>query len=202
MEISVRRYKPSDKEKLRDICLATSPYAANPTPAKKTAVCALYNDYYTDCEADNCFVAQKENGEVVGYVICSTQPDDYLVAMRKHYTPVAAENRFFAPVEQKATEYLLGKFAKQGYTAHLHIDINDEGRHQGVGRKLMHALCSHFTAKGVKGVMLICGADNKNARAFYERCGFEEKQRFFTASVYVASPAEVVSKIDAPPVLG
>lgn len=147
-------------------------------------------------------MAQKENGEVVGYIICSTQPDDYLVAMHKHYTPVAAENRFFAPVEQKATEYLLGKYAKQGYTAHLHIDINDEGRHKGVGRKLMRALCSHLTAKGVKGVMLICGADNKNARAFYERCGFEEKQRFFTASVYAASPAEVVGKIDALPVLG
>lgn len=194
--MKIRSYKLSDKERLREICLRTSSYADRPSEARKNALCALYNDYYTECEADNCFVAADDADEATGYVVCSTCLSDYLAAMQNRYTAIAkAAGRPFAGLEQRVTEALLSKHAEEGYTAHLHINLLDEARHQGVGSALMRTLAKHLADRNVEGVMLICGSNNTNARNFYERCGFELLQKFFCACVYGAFTEDLVRKL-------
>lgn len=191
----VRAFLPKDRERVREICLMTSPYKKHPTERNKNAVCALYNDYYTECEPDNCFVAVDDADTPVGYIVCSTSPDDYLMAMKNRYILIAQNNRIAASVEQAFTEFLLKKYRAQGYTAHLHINLADEGRHQGLGTRLMAALVRRFQSKNVKGVMLICSSKNVNACRFYERCGFKLLKKFFCSCVYGASPDEIAANV-------
>lgn len=191
--MKIRSYKLSDKERLREICLRTSSYAERPSEARKNALCALYNDYYTECEANNCFVAADDADEAVGYIICCTCLADYLAAMRNRYTAIAkAAGHPFAGIEQRITEALLSKYAEDGYPAHLHIDLLEEARHQGVGSALMRTLAKHLSDNNVEGVMLICAASNTNARRFYDRCGFDLLQKFFGACVYGASTEDLL----------
>ena len=59
------------------------------------------------------------------------------------------------------------------YVGELAVDPQHEGR--GVGRALIDAVSEHARALGLHTISLDTGAANTNARAFYERLGFEEE---------------------------
>jgi ribosomal protein S18 acetylase RimI-like enzyme len=58
------------------------------------------------------------------------------------------------------------------YPAHLHIDLLEEARGAGAGRRLVEAALALLRERGVRGVHLVVGASNTGAVAFYERTGF------------------------------
>ncbi|OUM03413.1 GNAT family N-acetyltransferase [Variovorax sp. JS1663] len=55
----------------------------------------------------------------------------------------------------------------------LGIGLVAGARHQGVGRRLMEATIAKAWATGMTRIELIVRADNLNAKALYERLGFE-----------------------------
>jgi ribosomal protein S18 acetylase RimI-like enzyme len=63
------------------------------------------------------------------------------------------------------------------YPAHLHIDLLERVRGQGLGRRLIDGLIEDLRASAVPGVHLDVAADNPNAIAFYEHLGFETLER-------------------------
>jgi ribosomal protein S18 acetylase RimI-like enzyme len=58
------------------------------------------------------------------------------------------------------------------YPAHLHIDLLEHVRGQGLGRQLIEWLLAQLRERGVTGVHLEVAKDNANGIAFYEHLGF------------------------------
>ncbi len=57
------------------------------------------------------------------------------------------------------------------FPAHLHVNLAEAWRGQGVGRMLVEAFCSHAQAAGARGVHVFTGRGMRNVR-FYEAAGF------------------------------
>lgn len=166
MSVTVRAYEPRDKQAVRDICDATSTVGS-----KREELLLLYCDYYIEMEPQNAFVLVNERDEAVGYVICAADLRKHKRLYKEHYIKrLSAMNR--ASAAHKRAALLHSSLFYRNYPAHLHIDILKEYTTHGYGRLLMDALCEKLRSSGVRGVMLGCGENNKNAHKFYERYGF------------------------------
>ena len=66
--ITVRKYEEKDKENLRKICLETSSIPVE-THEQRAFLYLMYNDYYSEVEPHNIFVAANDNDEAVGYIL-------------------------------------------------------------------------------------------------------------------------------------
>ena len=69
---TVRKYKPSDRERLRYICKETTWDDNKNDENKLESIPMIFNDYFTEYEPDNIFVAVNKEDIPVGYVICSS----------------------------------------------------------------------------------------------------------------------------------
>lgn len=104
--------------------------------AEKSALCAMYCDYYMDFEPEFCFVAVDDNDIPVGYVLCSANADTFHEQMTEYYLPFVRKlsgSEFFRFSAQMKWER---QFVAHGYTAHLHIDVLPCFQGQGVGTAL------------------------------------------------------------------
>lgn len=166
--MEIRSFKEKDRENCRDICHKT---ATAPAYVKsKDLVCLLYCDYYLDNEPDNCFVLADDEDNAIGYILSAEDQWAYTKAM-KPYLKKAGRISFSEKIMHQLAS-LAEKGVTKKYPAHLHIDILPEGQRKGYGTKLLEALEGHLRAKGVKGVRLGVGGDNKGAHSFYEANGY------------------------------
>lgn len=171
MAYSIRLYKTSDREQIRNICHLT---ATDPAyVADKELVATLYAEYYTDFEPENIFVVAREEDDVaVGYILCAENYKNYIKNSKKTILPkVKKMNKGQAFLHRLGfiqERYLAGK-----YPAHLHIDILPEAQRQGFGTKLVDTLVAHLKAKGIKGVHLGVGGTNEMGISFYKKYGFK-----------------------------
>jgi GNAT superfamily N-acetyltransferase len=60
----------------------------------------------------------------------------------------------------------------------MYVDPDEQG--QGIGRILMHTVKLYMRSKGYRLATLITHTENKNARAFYQRMGWELDEKFST----------------------
>lgn len=179
--ITLRKYKPEDKEQLRKICIETSRLPIE-TQSQRDFLLLLYNDYYTEVEPDNCIVAADEDDIPVGYIICAQNFKAYVKTFSKFYLPEIKElgyDFFIQAVMEMAGHSL---YARK-YPAHLHIDILDICQGQGVGTKLIAELKENLKKKGINSLMLSCGADNTGAIRFYKRNDFKVLNTLFGGCV-------------------
>ncbi|MBQ8029283.1 MAG: GNAT family N-acetyltransferase [Clostridia bacterium] len=174
--ISVRKYEKKDKEALREICIETSAFNVEAKNMKKF-LCLMFNDYYTEVEGDNCFVAVDENDNAVGYLICAKNFDEYYKIFKHFYQP-EIDSLGLKYALMSRSEILIHKLFSKKYPAHLHIDLTAACRRQGVGSKLISALKDDLKSKGVNSLMLSCGASNEAAVKFYKKNGFEIVKNF------------------------
>lgn len=179
--ISIRKYEDKDKENMRKVCLKTSSFDVE---NKKTAkfITLMFCDYYIEAEPDSCFVAADENDNAVGYLICGKNFKKYYKTFMGLYMP-EIRSLGFKYVMMAKGEILIHKMFSKKYQAHLHIDLLDVCRHQGIGSRLMKELKAYLCEIGVPSLMLSCGYDNKNAIAFYERNGFKKVANVFGSVV-------------------
>lgn len=168
----VRKYLDKDKENLRKICIATSGLPTE-TEWDRNFLYLMYNDYYSECEKDNCFVFTDDNDEAVGYILCAPDFDAYIERMKKDYLPKIEYlgKKYYLSAKG---EILLHSIFKKKYPAHLHIDILPDYQHMGAGTMLVDALKAHLKESGIKGLMLSAGAGNKKAIAFYKKNNFKK----------------------------
>lgn len=175
--ITVRKYEEKDKENLRKICIETTSFSLD-DPKMLKYLKLMYNDYYTEVEGENCFVAVDENDEAVGYILCAKDFDEYNKIFKAFYLPEidALGIKYGLMARGGILEH---KLYSKKYKAHLHIDLSDVCRHQGVGTKLMNALKEHLSQNGCHSIMLSCGYSNTNAIKFYIRNNFEKVANLF-----------------------
>ena len=178
--INIRPYRETDKYNVQRICLQTikddivfeglnRPNADYFLP--------LYNNYYTECEPENCFVCTDENDNAVGYIICSEDVKKWRRIFMKKYYPQIKHRNFGEKIAAIGEIVAHSMFMKK-YPAHLHIDIYKEYRGNGTGTQLVQTLVDHLRQKGIKGVQLCVDAEKEKAIRFYERNGFK-KLMFF-----------------------
>ncbi len=181
--MTIRPYQKRDFRYVQDICIATSKYAEEDTPTNRAVLCAMYCDYYLDCQPDYCFVAVDDADIPVGYVLCVVDLDEYQERMQEQYLPLVRKisggdyYRFVA--ETRVCE----RYVREGYTAHLHLNVLPDYRGQGLGTQLLYSLESKLKEMFVEGLYLISG-QQKAAQAFYEKQGYEEIDYLTGAVVY------------------
>lgn len=167
---SIRKYESKDKENLRKICIETSGLPTE-TAEEREFLFLMYNDYYSEVEPENIFVAVNDNDEAVGYILCAEDFDRYLSVFRKFYLPKIRKLglKYYT---MALSEIGVHKLFSKKYKAHLHIDILSECQGKGTGTALMNELKSHLRGKGINRIMLSCGMGNKLAIKFYKKNNF------------------------------
>ncbi len=176
----IRPYRETDKYFVQRVCLQTlddNVVFEGLDRINADFFLPLYNDYYTECEPENCFVCTDENNNAVGYIICSTDVKKWRKIFMAEYYP-KIKHRKFGDRLNAIGEIIAHSMFMKKYPAHLHIDILKEYRGNGTGTQLMQALISHLKSQGIKGVQLCVDAQNKKAIRFYERNGFKKLMNF------------------------
>jgi GNAT superfamily N-acetyltransferase len=131
---------------------------------------------------------------VVGYCIGTSDTTSFAQQWRDEFAPVVDpvsvprpevwcddplmeknDTRAFRAAVYNASCSMLQAFPEtlQTYPAHMHIDIIPEYQKQGYGKALINAFFEAAKSHGAKGVHLDMVEHNVDARAFYERVGFQ-----------------------------
>ena len=169
--LSVRPYTDNDCEQVRSICIEN----AGCEDAKEEIqrfIELLYCDYYIKQEKENCFVAADDDGNVIGYILCCESFGKYEKLFTEKYIPKAAALGAKSYVDAK---FNMLKFAmyKKDYPAHFYINVSLDNQNMGIGELLISTLKSHLKKKYVKGIMLVCDAENEELIRFFEKNGFK-----------------------------
>ncbi len=182
--MTVRPYLKKDFRYVQDICVATSKYADEDTPSNRALLCAMYCDYYLDNQSDYCFVAVDDNDVPVGYILCAVDLDDYEEKMQQLYLPLVRKISGGEYYRFGAETKVAQRYVREGYTAHLHLNVLPEYQRQGLGGQLVQTLEDKLRGMFVEGAYIICGQKAEGARAFYLKRGYEDIDYLTGAVVY------------------
>lgn len=172
---SIRKYKSSDREQLRYICKETVFDGKKDNQNRLESIALIYNDYYTDYEPENIFVAVNDDDIPVGYIICSVNTKMYFEKMVKEYFSKVAKT-----YSKSIPIFLANLFsviiAKKQYRIHMHIDLLPEAQHKGLGSELIKTLAKKLYYQGVNN-LTVCGINLKaDSYKFYRHIGFHKIQ--------------------------
>ena len=168
----IRPYRPEDKEAVKNICRITAHASYKKSPKTLEAAVILYNDYYTETEPENVFVAANENDEAVGYILCSTDEKKFLKETKTTY-----KKRLAGVCPSKNIEFVLARILTRllpkKYRAHLHIDILPDYQKMGIGTRLINAERDHLAALGIPYLTVLSIDVGSNGYRFYKKYGFK-----------------------------
>jgi len=102
---------------------------------------------------------------------------DWWPALRRRYPREAAAASDAWLVDQLHAPRRTDPAIAGPYPAHLHIDLLERARGQGLGRLLIERLLAALRIRGVAGVHLGVDPANANAIGFYGHLGFREVAR-------------------------
>ncbi|MBP3938183.1 MAG: GNAT family N-acetyltransferase [Clostridia bacterium] len=171
----IRPFEEKDKENVRFICL-NSEGPCRMTPDESHYILTTYCNYYIENEGHNCFVAADEDDKAIGYIICTENFDNFRETFLRDYVPRLDEKLIiwgFNARDGAKSSFRLQEKYKEEYPAHLHIDVLPEYHRRGLGHMLTDTLKKHLKEKGIRGVMLTVGAQNKVGQSFYNKYGFD-----------------------------
>ncbi|KAJ7228523.1 acyl-CoA N-acyltransferase [Mycena pura] len=181
----IRRATQADAPALSQICLVTA-------DAGKSA--ESQHDYghlpglvyavpYVFLPTTWAFVLVDESKDqlVVGYIVGSKDTRAYEQCAAEQWWPAQAEKYQPSAMVQEADKRYANMLRNMHTAedaniafspAHLHINILEEYRGQGWGRKLIQTAVDYLKGEGVVGVWLGVDPRNSEAQKFYERLGF------------------------------
>lgn len=181
----IRAYIPSDRPAVRRISYETS-FLGRPEVFQidPETVADVLTAYYTDLEPESTFVACVD-GEVVGYLTGTLDAVRMNRRMAWREIPVLAARALVRGAFFRRSSWrLLGRFLRswrrgefhtsdflRDYPAGLHINLSEGARGSGLGAGLIQQFCAYASGRGVKGVH--CGTMSEEARAFFEKQGFQ-----------------------------
>ena len=169
--VSVRPYLTSDREQVERICLENAGCNEAKDETKKL-VLLIYCDYYLEHEKENCFVAVDDSGRVVGYIVCCENYNAYEKVFLEKYIPQAAAISARRYVDAKFNMLKFAMYRKE-YPAHFFVNVSLENQNGGLGGLLVSTLKAHLRKKYIRGVMLVCDAENAELIRFFEKNGFK-----------------------------
>ena len=179
--VTIRPYREDDKYYVQRVCLQTikdDMVFEGLNRINADLFLAVYNDYYTEQEPQNCFVCVDDDDKPVGYIICSDNVKRWRKVFMKEYYPKIKHRKFSDKIMAIGEVVAHSLFARK-YPAHLHIDILQEYRGGGTGTQLMQTLVDHLRNNGIRGVQLCVDIHNEKGIRFYKRFGFKTLMNFF-----------------------
>lgn len=183
----IRKYNPSDRERLRYICKETAWDSYKKTDNRSETVAIMFNDYFTQYESDNIFVAVDEEDMVFGYIICSSDYDLFIRKNKEEFLPKA--KRLYYPITfvHKAVCKALKDIKENEKRAHIHIDLLPPAQHQGLGIQFLETLSDHLCKKGVQYMSVCCVNTEADSYKLCKRFGFEtyKKSPFNTETLII-----------------
>lgn len=168
---SIRKYRKSDKDRLRYICKATTGEENKKNERLLESIPIIFNDYFTEYEPENIFVAVGEDDLPVGYVICSTNISLFRKKMLSDFFN-RVKRVYPASLPLLLATVIAVYTAKKKYRTHLHIDLLPEAQRKGLGTKLIDSLAAHLKEKGIKNVSVMTISKKSMGYKFYSKYGF------------------------------
>lgn len=182
--ISIRPYRASDRQSVREICFATG-YMGEPAAwywRDFASFADVWSGYYTDHEPESLFVAT-EGERVVGYLLgCvdSARAPSPRAAITRALGRRALLLRpgtagfFWRSIADSlsSAEVPSGGVEDPRWPAHLHTNLLPQARGRGAGGALMRAWRERLRLLGSPGCHLATLAENTRAIGFFEHSGF------------------------------
>ena len=191
--VIIRAFQTGDRESVRAICCDTADRGKPIEQFFPDRQCAadLLTAYYTDYEPSSTFVAEA-GGQVVGYIEGCFDNRRYGLLMFWVLIPQALckgfKNGVFfrrefwrmasAMLRNWRRLFVWRKDSFHSHQGHMHIGIVEGFRGQRIGQKLVEALCNYARTKGVAELTASAHDGNTTACRFFERLGFEVKDRY------------------------
>lgn len=178
--VEYRKYKPEDREILRDICKSQATYHGK-NKGKLECVCYMFIDYYLDYEPENVIVAV-DDGEVCGYIVGSTDLNKFLDKMKTQYLPMIAKVSWVWSVFFKfclKTNKVWD--SKGGYGFHINIANGHQGKR--IGTNLMQKAGENAKDHGKQFLYLVTKNKKTTGYKFYSKLGFKETKKMFGGSL-------------------
>ncbi|KAF8195738.1 acyl-CoA N-acyltransferase [Mycena galopus ATCC 62051] len=185
MSVAIRRATIADAPSLSRICLVTADAGKSAETLHDFGELPglVYAVPYVHLPTTWAFVlvdGSKDNA-VVGYIVGSTDTRAYEKYASEQWWPVQAEKYLpSAMVRDEDKKY--ANLLRNMHTApdpniafspaHMHVNILEEYRGQGWGRKMIQAAVDYLKGEGINRLWLGMDPRNKDARKFYERIGF------------------------------
>ncbi|MFF5297351.1 GNAT family N-acetyltransferase [Paractinoplanes globisporus] len=180
----IRPYRPRDRAALYDICVRTADSGGDARGhySSDDLMGDIFAGPYVQLDPEVAFVVD-DGGEAVGYVVGTPDTAGFVKRWTAEWIPfLGGKYPVPPPPPRTPSEDMIAALYRpermlvpgidlDAFPAHLHIDLLPPYQGRGFGRKLI----DRFThAVGAPGVHLGMRSTNVNARAFYDRLGFEE----------------------------
>lgn len=189
MEFKIRNYnpgrqsnKPSDLDKLYEICLKTGDSGKDASNIYKDPklIGNLYAAPYALLNPELVFILTL-NETPVGYILGTDNSESFYYKCEKQWFPKLREKYALPSPEDESPDSKIIRLIHKGYIfkselkeypAHLHIDILPEGQGKGMGKKLVFTFIDKLKEMNVPALHLEVGKRNTDAIRFYEKVGF------------------------------
>jgi GNAT superfamily N-acetyltransferase len=185
----LRRALAADHPAINQVCLRTGDSGLDATAREDDPdlLGLIYSVPYQVLEPDFAFVVEGPNG-VCGYILGT--PDStafYEQAGSAWFPPLASRLADPGPDESRwrgsdwarwaihHPEFIYPE-ALHAWPAHGHIDLLEEARGKGIGRRGMRHLMTKLRQAGAHGMHLQVSPKNRGAQAFYRTLGFRVVQ--------------------------
>lgn len=182
--ITIRRFKPQDRDIIRKLCADTA-FMGEPVEKflkNRELFADLATVYYTDYEPNAIFLAERDSNPV-GYIMGALNENDYKAkeyskiikpSLKKSWLSLAIAPYSIRLALHMAKSFLKGEFQRPDfsldYPAHLHINIAEGFRGCGIGSLLMEQFLNYVIEYKVRGVRL--ATISPKANRFFQKCGF------------------------------
>jgi GNAT superfamily N-acetyltransferase len=185
---SPRPYRPDDLEALYEICLLTGDAGrdASPLHNDRKLTGHIYAAPYGMLEPEHVFVAEDDQG-VAGYIVGTFDTNgfaerlerEWWPALRRQYASMQPAN--LTPADRMRVAAIESPERNPAelvarYPAHIHMNLLERLRGQGMGTALLQRWIAHARAAGVPGIHLGASASNAGGIAFWTRSGFKPLQ--------------------------
>jgi ribosomal protein S18 acetylase RimI-like enzyme len=182
--LTIRPYRPSDRERVREIAYATGYMGESADWYWRDAVsfAEIWSAYYTDREPESSFVAD-DDGTAVGFLFgcldsaLAPSPRSAVVSQllkRQLLLRPGTAGFFWRSIADalRSPQVPSGELLDPRWPSHLHINLLPEARGQGAGRGLMQAWLDRLRRLGSPGCHLGTLAENTRAIHFFQALGF------------------------------
>jgi ribosomal protein S18 acetylase RimI-like enzyme len=199
---TIRLARPADQAAAYYVCLKTGDHGRDGEPFygdDPDALARIFVGPYLAYEPEFSLVVEDGEG-VCGYCLAALDSRSFYARYDRQWRPALCQ-RFPLPAGDPAAwtraqtvhswyhraEYFCPE-PYERYPSHMHIDLLERARRQGVGRRMMERLMQQLAQRGSPGAHLAVSVVNGPALSFYARLGFGELARTGTAtsgSVYL-----------------
>ena len=200
----IRLAEPRDEAAAYHVCLKTGDHGRDGEPFYRDdpdALGRIFVGPYLAFEPELSLVLQDDHG-VCGYALAALDSRAFYARYDRDWRPRLCEQ--FPPPSGDPAAWTRAETVHswyhqpdyycpqpyETYPSHMHIDLLERARGQGIGRRMMQQLMDKLRTLGSPGAHLNVSVLNAPALGFYARLGFRELARTGTAtngSIYLGT---------------